>query len=60
MTKSVDDLMAEGDNIGALFKLLEEVGATPTLYGKPVTEGELRVHATENVLRRLASRDRSG
>ncbi|HVY63926.1 MAG TPA: hypothetical protein VHH11_03810, partial [Gammaproteobacteria bacterium] len=43
------------DATSELFDLLAEVGATPTLDGKPITEAELREHATKRVVDRLAN-----
>lgn len=37
--------LIEKDPIAALCILVEEAGLTMTLYGVPVTEGELRKHA---------------
>jgi hypothetical protein len=42
------------DAIGALCRLLSEADATVTLYGQPVTEGELRHFATTLAQARVA------
>ena len=49
-----EDLMARGDNLGALFLILHEVGATAILHGKPVTASELRQAAVLSAANRIA------
>lgn len=44
------------DHIDELIELLRSVGATMTLYGKPVTADEVRAHATANVVERFVDR----
>ena len=43
----------EKDPIGQLCALLKEVGATLTLYGKPVSETELRQFADTSAKNRI-------
>lgn len=43
------------DALAQLCKLLRECGATLTLYGKPVSEDELRAHVESSVDERLTS-----
>jgi len=40
--------------VDELFELLEQIGATPTLYGKPVTLRELRTFAWASFVDRCA------
>ena len=56
MKDAVERLLAAGDSIGALFALLAQVGAKPTLYGQPVTELQLRAHAEDIVNMKAESR----
>jgi hypothetical protein len=41
------------DLIGELYAILQEVGATLTLYGKPIGEKELRQYAEVAAKRRI-------
>lgn len=43
------------DATSELFELLAEVGATPTLYGKPCTESEVRAVAEARIDELLAT-----
>ena len=52
--KTFEELMAEGDNIGALCRLVEQVGGRMTLYGKPVDAHGLREHANGLAEKKLA------
>ena len=42
--------------VDELFALLEEIGATPTLYGKPITATEAREFAVRSFSERVAMR----
>jgi hypothetical protein len=53
--KSVEQLLDEGDNIGALMQLLEECGAKVTLYGEPVSGNELRAFAASRMTERMTA-----
>lgn len=44
------------DPFAQLCELLREAGATMTLYGKPVTEAEVRAYAAGRVDERLRRR----
>ena len=41
--------------IDELFELLEKIGATPTLYGKPVTVRQLKTFAWSGFVERSAN-----
>jgi hypothetical protein len=47
--------LIEKDPITALCQVLRDAGLTMTLYGVPVTEGELRKKALDSAMDRLAA-----
>lgn len=57
--RTVEDLMDDGDMIGALCLAVKEAGLTMTLYGTPVSEPELREHVG-GIVDHLATAKRRG
>lgn len=49
----IEQLMAKGDNIGALFQAVQDAGGTVRLHGEPVTARELRAVADVSMVSRL-------
>ena len=55
MTEEELNALIKRDPIAGLCWLLRECGATMTLYGKPVSEEELRSHALNSAMDRIAN-----
>lgn len=53
LTEAEEFALIEKDPIAALCYFLKRAGATMTLYGVPVTEGELRGHAAASSSERI-------
>jgi hypothetical protein len=53
LTEAEEMELVEKDPIAALCYFVEKAGLTMTLYGKPVSEQELRAHAEKAATERI-------